>query len=129
METVATFAQRMKEAMGDDSYADAAQKLGVAKSTIASYVTGTRNPKRAFIKMVADVYNVSPVWLMGADVPRQGRVEEKSAQEQEMANLLEEMRTRDDCRMLFSLARDATPDDVRLAATVLEKLRNKEGGK
>jgi len=129
METVATFAQRMKEAMGDDSYADAAQRLGVAKSTIASYVTGTRNPKRAFIKLVAEVYNVSPVWLMGADAPRQGRVEEKSAQEQEMANLLEEMRTRDDCRMLFSLARDATPDDVRLAATVLEKLRNKEGGK
>ena len=38
--------------------------------------------------------------------------------------LLETLRRRDDMRMLFKLAKDATPDDVRRAVKIIEALHN-----
>jgi len=48
---------------------------------------------------------------------------EKAVGEEELNELLEELRTREDMRMLFKLAKDATPDDVRQAVKIIEALR------
>lgn len=44
----------------------------------------------------------------------------------EMLALLEDLRTREDMRMLFKLAHGATPDDVRAAVKIIEALRKEE---
>ena len=44
----------------------------------------------------------------------------------ELAELLESLRGREDMRMLFKLAKDATPEDVRQAVRIIEALRRKD---
>lgn len=122
------FPARLKELMGDESYAETGRKLGVSKSTISAYINGTRVPKRPFLLMVANTYGVSPVWLCGYDAPKYvNELDAATTEDKELDDLLEMYRTRDDCRILFSLAKNATPDDVKLAASILEKLHDKEG--
>ena len=45
----------------------------------------------------------------------------------ELTELLDMLRTRPECRMLFSLAKGATKDDVERAVAIIEALREKEG--
>ena len=42
---------------------------------------------------------------------------------EELKQLLTALRDREDMRMLFKLARDASPDDVRQAVKIIEALR------
>lgn len=44
----------------------------------------------------------------------------------ELAELLESLRGREDMRMLFKLAKDATPEDVRQAVRIIEALRRQD---
>ena len=44
----------------------------------------------------------------------------------ELAELLESLHGREDMRMLFKLAKDATPEDVRQAVRIIEALRQKD---
>ena len=48
----------------------------------------------------------------------------QTAADAELNELLETLRSRDDMRMLFKLAKDATPDDVRKAVKIIEALYN-----
>lgn len=48
---------------------------------------------------------------------------EKTVDDDELNELLEELRNREDMRMLFKLAKGATPDDVRQAVKIIEALR------
>ena len=48
---------------------------------------------------------------------------EEVEQADELTELLEELRNREDMRMLFRLAKGATPDDVRQAVKIIEALR------
>ena len=48
----------------------------------------------------------------------------QTAADAELSELLETLRSRDDMRMLFKLAKDATPDDVRKAVKIIEALYN-----
>lgn len=40
-----------------------------SKTTIYRYMNGDMSPKITTVKVIADLYNVNPVWLMGYDVP------------------------------------------------------------
>ena len=42
----------------------------------------------------------------------------------ELEQLLTALRDREDMRLLFKLAKDATPDDVRRAVKIIEALHN-----
>ena len=48
----------------------------------------------------------------------------QTATDAELAELLETLRNREDMKMLFKLAKDATPDDVRRAVKIIEALHN-----
>ena len=49
-----------------------------------------------------------------------------SAADGELEELLTALREREDMRMLFSLARDASPEDVRQAVKIIEALRRND---
>ena len=46
--------------------------------------------------------------------------------DRELHDILEELRSREDMRMLFRLAKGASPDDVRRAAAIIEALRKQD---
>ena len=51
-------------------------------------------------------------------------IKQMTAADAELAELLETLRNREDMKMLFKLAKDATPDDVRRAVKIIEALHN-----
>ena len=64
---------RIKEARLDNGMTleDVAVALGLARSTVQRYEAGLINrPKLPVIDKMAEVLKVSPVWLMGKDVPK-----------------------------------------------------------
>lgn len=51
---------------------------------------------------------------------------EQDPADRELLDILDELRSREDMRMLFKLARGASPDDVRRAAAIIEALRKQD---
>ncbi len=68
---VDTFANRLKYALSirDIKPIELAEKTKIDKSKISSYMSGRYKAKTDGLKVIADVLQVSPVWLMGYDVP------------------------------------------------------------
>lgn len=99
-----------------------ADKVGVKYSAIHKYETGlVVNLKRETISALAKALEVSPSWLMCID-------DEAAAPKDDGLNdYLEMLRSRPECRMLFSVAKDATRDDVEKAVAIIEALRKTEG--
>ena len=64
-------AERLKQAMElqELRQADLAEKSGVNKGALSSYISGRYQPKQENIFRLAKALNVSEAWLMGADVP------------------------------------------------------------
>ena len=60
---------------------------------------------------------------MGYDVDKTENIEAGGAGDAELTEYLEVLRSRPECRMLFSLAKDATKADVEKAVAIIEALR------
>ena len=98
---------------------DLATKVGVAKSTIQRYEAGKiEKIKLPVIESIANALGVNPSWIIG-------KSEEKlpADDDQELAEMLEVLKNRPECRMLFQLARNATKEDVEKAVRIIEALR------
>lgn len=87
-----------------------ADMMGLTRSAVGMYETGKREPDVDTLRRFAEFFHVD----MNTLTTGNGELDE----------LLETLRTRDDMRMLFKLAKDATPDDVRSAVKIIEALRN-----
>lgn len=66
-----TFANRLTYALAIRNMKpiELSEKTKIDKSKISSYMSGRYKAKTDGLKTIADVLNVSPVWLMGYDVP------------------------------------------------------------
>lgn len=102
---------RRKARLSQQQLADG---LGLSRSAIGMYETGKREPDMETLRMFSEFFGVDMNTLTSP----------QTAQDAELAELLETLRRRDDMRMLFKLAKDATPDDVRKAVKIIEALHN-----
>lgn len=70
-------AHRLTEAMSDINIKpiDLSVRSGVSKSSISQYMNGSHAPSNVAATALSEVLGVSPVWLMGFDVPKDGNVE------------------------------------------------------
>lgn len=66
-----TFAQRLEEALRitKTKQIALARLTEIDKGTINNYLNGKYEPKQDRLEIIAKTLNVSPVWLMGYDVP------------------------------------------------------------
>ena len=64
---MATFKERLKELRKEKSITieKLAEDLGSAKSTISRYENGLREPKKDFLEMLSQYFNVSVDYLLG----------------------------------------------------------------
>ena len=67
---VSSFANRLKEALGELQANQLAEYIGLSKQAISMYTSGKRIPKQPTIKVIAEQLNVNEAWLMGYDVPK-----------------------------------------------------------
>ena len=71
MNKIASLSTRLSSAIKDySSTTKLAEQIGMSKQAISSYTTGVRVPKRPVIESLAKALGVSPLWLMGYDVPK-----------------------------------------------------------
>lgn len=97
-----------------------AKKLGIASGTVSEWKSG-RFPRNTTLKKIADYFGVSVEYLLGKEETQK----EKPAvtEDDELMAYLEELKTRPEMRMLFSLAKGATKEDVERAVAIIEALR------
>ena len=99
--------------------ADVAEQLGISKSAISMYEQGNREPELELLERIADLFGVSVNVMLGRRDPSLN-------DDPELTEYLESLRDRPELRMLFSVTKNATKDDVETAVRIIEALR---GGK
>lgn len=69
-------AKRLRQAMdrADISAADLSRKANVGEASISQYLSGLHAPSNLTAGRLANVLEVSPVWLQGFDVPMTEKV-------------------------------------------------------
>lgn len=97
-----------------------AQALGRSPSICQDWKQKKSQPSEAQLKIVAEILGTSVAWLRGEDVAPSAPADD------EMEQLLSSLREREDIRMLFKLAKDASPEDVRQAVKIIEALRRND---
>ena len=98
-----------------------ADYLGVDRTTYVKYETDKSEPTFDTLQKLADYFGVTVDFLMGRDT-----IEKPAAtMDDELNEYLEELKNREDMRMLFSLAKGATKEDVMQAVKIIEALRDK----
>ena len=96
-----------------------AQSLGRSPALCQDWKQHKSQPNPEQLRRVAEILDTTPAYLNGET----GDPSPVSAAGQELEELLTALREREDMRMLFSLARDASPADVRQAVKIIEALR------
>lgn len=125
--------ERLRELMAlkDLRQIDIAEKTGLGKSAISQYVSGKITPKQDKVYILAERLNVSPAWLMGYDVPMEKGLSSVVEQtggyytDPETAELAEKLRTDPDMKILFSAAKDLSPEEMQQAADYVNYLKTK----
>lgn len=118
------------------SYGELAKLTGIPKSAIQRYATGA-TPKIPMdrLQQLAKVLNVSAQYLMGWDEKKdplyqlaEQKVQEEHVKElvngdPELTDLLERVRDDPHMRMLFSVTKDATAEDLEKAIKIIQMLK------
>ena len=65
-------AQRLKEALNENNMKaqELADRTGINKASISQYTNGSHMPSNISAAKISNIVNVSPLWLMGFDVPK-----------------------------------------------------------
>ena len=95
-----------------------ARSLGRSATLCQDWKQQKSQPSEKQLSEVARILGTTTAYL-------RGETDEVSpdAENEELAQLLSSLREREDMRMLFKLAQDATPEDVRQAVKIIEALR------
>ena len=102
-----------------------ATELGFQKSAVTRWKGGC-NPTDATRARRADYFGVTTEELCGEELPRPERASAVNG-DGELNEYLEQLSTRPELRMLFSVTKDATRADVEKAVAIIEALRRVEG--
>ena len=114
------------------SQIEVAQKLGLAKSTIAMYESGKRTPDFETIEAICDLFNVNLSELSDSKLAVKYEDLTKNSDtpapayylDPETAEMAEQLHKRKDMRMLFHAAKSSTPEDVKMVTDMLERFKN-----
>ena len=107
---------RLKELRaGKYTQAEMAKLLGVGRTTYTKYESGDIRLSADMLSRLAKILDVSIDTIVGND--------EEDADERELWAYREALRRDPERRMLFSLARDASIEEVRQAVAVIDALR------
>ena len=100
----------------------AALELGLSNATPTAWKNRGIVPKGETLTKIASYFGVSTDYLVSDDASV------SAGSEDELSVYLEELRTRPEMRMLFSLAQGATKEDVERAVAIIEALRKGNNG-
>lgn len=104
---------------------DIAIVTGVSRATVLRWETGAiRSLRQDKLNKLAKALEVTPTMLLQAGEPSS---ELQTEDEMEMAEYLEYLKNRSEMRMLFSVSKDATKQDIMKAVEIIERLKAESG--
>lgn len=113
---------REKHKMTQEQLAD---KLGTSKQTIFKYendiITNIPSDK---VELLAEVFNVSPAYIMGWDTGKQNN---GYYLDPEAAEIAQEVYDRPELKLLFDASRKVSADDLKFVIDMVDRLKKNEG--
>ncbi len=104
---------------------EVANALGVSEATAQRYESGEiRNLKYDTIVALADLFNVSPGYLMGWDTEEvPNSAQEEYYTDPEVAELAQQLKDRPELKVLFDASRDITKEDIQFVIDMIERMK------
>lgn len=106
---------------------DIASYLGIDRTTYVKYENGSSEPSNEMLSKIADYFGVTVDYLLGRE-EKSSASAAVNTEDEELMEYLEELKTRPEMRMLFSLSSKATKEDVEDAVRIIEALRKGRQG-
>ena len=97
------------------------KRLGTGSATVTDWMKLRSMPRSNMLKKLTEIFICQMSDLLSPAEDRPGQTDN------DLTEYLEMLRTRPECRMLFSLTKDATKEDVEKAVTIITALRSTEG--
>lgn len=104
--------------LNDMSQLELAEKLGVSDKAVSTWENDMKTPRMGTIQKMADLFGVAKSAIIDGNI--------QNSEEAELQIYLEELKNRSEMRMLFSLAKGATKEDVMQAVRIIEALKKDE---
>ena len=118
------FAKNLKRLMDSYQYTqeDIAKICGTSRQIVSEWINGKKYPRMDKVQAILDHFNI-PLNALITD----GKPENIPYYlNPETAKLAQEVYDNPDLKILFDAARDASPEDIRMAAEILNKICKKE---
>ena len=106
------------------------KRIGISRSTIGMYETGAREPDFETLEKIADFFNVDTDYLLGR-TDKTTILPETAGRyylNDETAKVAQEIFNNKELRALFSVTKDADPEDLRALHNMALALKRKERG-
>lgn len=113
---------RIREALAirDMKQVELAEKAGVPKGTINNWLNQRYQPKQKPLYKMAQILDVSEMWLAGYDVPMERPKEQKKSDE--LVQLITEIRKDKDLQRLFLSICNLTNDQRKTIESMVTEL-------
>lgn len=117
--------------------ADLARKTGISTGLISQWKNRSQNPSAEKLQKVAECFNVSVDYLLGneqKEKPAQNNVQVRDEHDNivvlddETRNLIDSLRSKPEMKMLFSVSKNATKEDIIRTVKIIEALKDKKEG-
>lgn len=108
--------------------ADVSKATGISKSTFSDWKSGRSKPKQEKLQKIADYFGVSVDYLMTGKNSSNIKVIDENNNivvlDDEALELIDSLRSNPEMRMLFSVSKKATKDDIIKAVKIIEALKD-----
>ena len=104
------FADRLQKALEDKNMkpVDLAKRIGTSEGMISLYLSARSKPESVRMEIIAHALSVSPVWLMGANVNKNGSAT---------------VSKNEDARWLLEQLEASAPEDIALVRRLFEAIK------
>lgn len=123
MDTLKTILNLIEKNYETDAHFE--REAGLKPKTVDSWKRGNSSAYLKMLPKLSETFNVSTDYLLGnTNNPTPPNAEPTD----EVSEYLDILHKRDDMRMLFSVAKNATKEDIKIAADIIENLIKKQRG-
>ena len=91
---------------------------GISTGTLSHWKKGLYSPKAEKIQRIADYFDVPLEYFTTGELPQKGYYMNEG-----VAEIAQRLLDNPDMRVLFDAAEDASPEDLQMAAALLERLK------
>lgn len=104
-----------------------AKETGISQTTFSDWKSGKSSPKYNKLVKIAEYFDVPVDYLTGDDGIMAEASNEPVYLDKETRDIIDQLRTRPEMKVLFSVSKNVTKDDIEATVEILKRLRKESG--